>query len=112
MVSKKTTKKAKTTTKRARQRTVSVKKALPDDHFVLRNGEKLDHYLSLAHVVDQLDTEVFNHHVNEYKNDFATWVENVFEEVELAKQLRSCSRANDMKLVIYKYVIDKHIRVK
>ena len=50
--------------------------------------QKLASLDDLSEAISLIDPETFHTHVNEEKNDFANWVEGVFEEQELAEQLR------------------------
>jgi hypothetical protein len=43
----------------------------------------------LSEALNLIDPETFKRHVNPEKNDFANWVEYVFEEKELASSLRN-----------------------
>ncbi|MDD9953270.1 MAG: DUF5752 family protein [Candidatus Woesearchaeota archaeon] len=58
------------------------------EEFVLSDGQRLqnieDLYLSLANMPD----EHFDHHVNEEKNDFATWIEHSVDDKFLASNVR------------------------
>lgn len=55
---------------------------LPEEEATLRT---LD---DLSEAVNLMDPETFHAHVDKEKNDFASWVEFVFEEKELAEQMR------------------------
>ena len=62
-------------------------KAPVEKHFILQDGRKLD---SLFQLVDELETmseDAFGHYVSEFRNDFATWVRDVFESRPLADEL-------------------------
>src|SRR3989338_1924850 len=59
----------------------------PEQYFVLADGRALRSVRELAEILEQLEDHIFHHHVNEIKNDFATWVKDVFKDIELAEQL-------------------------
>ncbi len=46
-----------------------------DDVFYLSNGITLSSLYELVETLDSLSDDIFHHHVNEHKNDFAAWVE-------------------------------------
>ncbi len=73
--------------------------------FVLCNGDKLFSLEDLVTAINLSEPEVFHTHVNEHKNDFAAWVEGVFEEGGFAEKLRQ--NATPLRMVI---TIEKFIR--
>lgn len=99
--SKKSTSSKKTSTK-------SVRKSAPQNKiFVLVNGKKLKNIKELADVIADLEDYVFNHHVTADKNDFASWLEHVFEDIQLAKKIAGCTSKDHMQLVLYKHISHK-----
>ncbi|MFH1510278.1 MAG: DUF5752 family protein [Candidatus Woesearchaeota archaeon] len=62
----------------------------PEEYaFMLADGRKLRSLTELIHSLKDMSDEVFTHHVNDFKNDFATWVHDIFEDKELSAELRS-----------------------
>lgn len=85
-----------------------VKRDAPEDKlFFLVNGHKLRNIKELADVLADLEDWVFNHHVTPDKNDFAAWVEHVFEDIELAKKIAGVKDKDKMQLVLYKHLTHK-----
>lgn len=72
--------------------------------FVLSTGEKLFTLDELSEAINLIEPEVFRAHVNETKNDFAAWVEGVFEEGALAEQLRQHATPLRMMVSIEKFL--------
>jgi len=78
--------------------------------FMLDNAElpmeerKLTTLDELSEAINLIDPETFRHHVNEDKNDFANWVQYVFEEEELANQLRKYPTPLRMMVSIEKFL--------
>lgn len=106
---KKTTKKK--TTKKSNAGKRRTLKRIPKEHyFVLADGTSVGHYLSLADVLEKIEGSVLGHHVNEVKNDFSAWIDDVFEEKELAKAVKDAKSVDEIRLHIYKHVIKHHIR--
>lgn len=83
------------------------KNAHPDRVFVMVNGHKLKNVKQLADVMDKIEDHVFNHHVNEDKHDFAVWLRDVFEEIDLAKELADVKDKKHIQLVLYKHISHK-----
>ena len=75
-----------------------------DKAFVLSNGEKLFTLDQLSEAINLIEPDVFRAHVNEQKNDFASWVEGVFEEHSLAEQLRQHPTPLRMMVSIEKFL--------
>ncbi|RME53574.1 hypothetical protein D6783_01770 [Candidatus Woesearchaeota archaeon] len=66
----------------------------------------------LAEVLEHLEDEVFRHHVRDDGHDFATWVRDVFKDVELAEKLARARDKHHLRLEIYKHVTKKYFREK
>lgn len=78
---------------------------VPEDKaFVLSTGEKLLTLDELSEAINLIEPETFHAHVNEQKNDFAAWVDGVFEEHELAQQLREHPTPLRMMVSIEKFL--------
>lgn len=75
-----------------------------DKSFTLVNGDKLFTLDELSEAINLIEPEVFHSHVNEHKNDFASWVEGVFEEPELASRLREHPTPLRMMVSIEKFL--------
>ena len=71
---------------------------LPEEDKVLRTLDDLSEAINL------IDPETFEKHVNGEKNDFASWVEHVFGEAELANQLRAHPTPLRMMVTIEKFL--------
>lgn len=72
--------------------------------FVTRDGDRLHTILHLIDELQQMDDQTYSHHVTELKNDFANWVEHVFEHNSLAERMRrSRSRHTMIELLKEEY---------
>jgi len=98
---KKTAKKTKKKTKKAAKRTVKpsnhikvtvTKKVLgeaPEEHvFVLHDGRKLKSVYELIDELETMSEDTFKHHVDGIRNDFANWLNDVFDEKSLADEIK------------------------
>ena len=82
------------------------KKILPEQYFYLNDGNVIKDIKELAKMMDELSDEIFYHHVNEEKHDFANWLYNVFEEAELAEQLFNAERNKEKNhYIVLRYVV-------
>ncbi len=64
------------------------KEAHPDYHFRLPDGSAVKSIADLRDALASMDEATFMSHVNENKNDFADWVELVFNNKALASKIR------------------------
>ncbi len=72
-------------------------KAKQEHSFKLHMGTEISSLKGLAEAMDIMSEETFNHHVNEKKNDFSNWIENVFEDSELAEEIRPLKSRDSIK---------------
>ncbi len=63
----------------------------PTQYFILRNGQPLKSLKELLEVITYIDDSTFDHHVNEYRNDFAQWIEGAIGDADLAQEVRSAT---------------------
>ena len=76
-------------------------KIAPDDKtFLLENGLKLHSIKDLYNLLDKISDDIFYKHVTSEKNDFANWVEHVFDEKELAEKIRHAKDRAAIKEVL------------
>jgi hypothetical protein len=62
----------------------------PSQYFYFHDGNIARSFTEFCQVLDRIDDSVFYHHVNSSRNDFANWVEGVFQQSELATNIRIC----------------------
>ncbi|MFH1638388.1 MAG: hypothetical protein ABIB71_08235 [Candidatus Woesearchaeota archaeon] len=74
----------------------------PEKYFRLCNGEVLKDIPSLVAALKEADESVFTSHVNDSKNDFANWVNDVFEDAETAEELISASTREEAIAILEK----------
>jgi len=58
----------------------------------------------MSEAINLIDPDTFMRHVNAEKNDFASWVEHVFGEVELANALREYPTPLRMLVLVEKFL--------
>jgi hypothetical protein len=64
------------------------KEVPPEKYFILRNGHPVRSLRELTEALDFIDDATFAHHLNEYRNDFASWIHGVINNPELAEIVR------------------------
>jgi len=83
----------------------AIRKDAPEtSYFILCNGKPVKNIKELADVMEELEDAVFNHHVNNDKNDFATWIKDVFKDIALAEKITGAKDKKHMQLVLYKHI--------
>jgi hypothetical protein len=86
----------------------SIKRDAPGaTYFVLCNGKPVKNIKELADLMEELEDQVFNYHVTPEKNDFATWIKDIFKDIELAEKLAGAKDKKHMQLVLYKHITHK-----
>ncbi len=64
--------------------------------FHFRDGKKAHNLMDLRNVIEKMPLDEFNHHVDEFNNDFANWVEFVYKNPELANDLRKVTTRREI----------------
>ncbi|MBN1792109.1 hypothetical protein JW826_00270 [Candidatus Woesearchaeota archaeon] len=59
----------------------------PEQQFVMSNGEKIKSLMELQSQLIRMDAGVFDSHVDQNKNDFATWVYHAIGDHDLAGKM-------------------------
>lgn len=99
------------TKKTAAKKTTAKPKGLaqaPAEHyFVLVDGRTLKDVKELADVLEDMHENTWGHHVNNERNDFANWVNDIFKEEELARQIRESQGKHHLQIVLYRHILDR-----
>lgn len=74
-------------------------------HFVLRDGRILNDFVQLSNSLEHMSDDVFRHHANDTKNDFRNWINDVFDEKELAAQVEKAKTREEMQLALLKHIV-------
>ena len=92
----------KTTTKKVTKTSASLVYADNDRSFWLNDGQILNSLMALKEALAKMDENVFFHHVNEEKNDFADWVDAVLGDSECAATLRKVKSPKNAHVAVSK----------
>ncbi|MAG73238.1 hypothetical protein CL620_02910 [archaeon] len=71
-----------------------------DHHFILVSGKKLKNIKELHDSLEKMDNDTFKHHVNNHRNDFHSWVNDIHQDAILAKQLKRAKSKKQVAKVI------------
>jgi flavoprotein len=113
-VSAKTAKKAVSKLVKAPKMTVEVflkrqlGKAAPETkHFILKGGKHLKTVYELMDELEQMTEDTFREHVNEAKNDFSNWINDVLGMKDLAEEIKKTNTRMDMQHKMLKRLYDE-----
>ena len=101
-VKKKVTKKA---TKKTPQVSVNKTKASGEQCFYVTDGLVINDLLSLANAFDTMSNDVFCHHVNDERNDFANWTKEIMKEAKLAEKIMSQNTPDRCQIIILRHLL-------
>ena len=76
-----------------------------EQHFVVADGTKLKSILELADALETMSEEIFRHHANEFKNDFSSWVKDVFYDHSLAEDISRAKNRFETQIAILRRVV-------
>ncbi len=84
-------------------------KAKPENYFILVTGVPLKSLKELTNVLENMNQWVFDHHVNNSRNDFADWIKNVLKEDDLSKDIHRSKDIKEMEYVILKHLVNRYL---
>ncbi|MFP4111572.1 MAG: hypothetical protein ACLFUO_01095 [Candidatus Woesearchaeota archaeon] len=76
----------------------------PDKYFYIHDGRSIKNISELASMLSSMDDAVFSFHVNESKNDFASWVRFVVDSPQLADSMDNVKDKDKMASLILKSI--------
>lgn len=80
------------------------KRALGDcaDHvqFYFCDGRRINSLAALLKALRKTKKDVYDYHVSESKNDFAHWINDIFGDSKLARDIYKKSKAATIKLIM------------
>ncbi|MBN1385735.1 hypothetical protein JW968_02030 [Candidatus Woesearchaeota archaeon] len=79
--------------------------AKQEHHFKLHMGADIGSLKELADALEIMNDTSFGHHVNQHKNDFAVWVEEVIGDKELASEIKHVKERAKMLKKVQKRII-------
>jgi len=85
------------------------KEARSSEFFVLECGTNLKNLKELAQALENMEEHIFKHHVNEYRNDFSTWVGAVLQEEEFAEEMKMYRNKDALEKKILRHLVCKYL---
>ncbi len=81
-------------------------------HFVLMDGRRLKSIYDLIDSLEDMAEDTFRHHVNDLKNDFSTWIKDIFEEHGLADELRKIQDKLETQRSLLNHMVKELRKIK
>ena len=82
------------------------------NYFFLADGTYLKDVNELYEALLEMDESLYERHANEFKNDFATWVEHVYNEHYLGDNLRNCLDKFQALHILHEWLVEKGMMPK
>lgn len=76
-----------------------------EHHFVVADGRKLKNVMELADALETMTEEIFRHHSNEFRNDFAAWVKDVFYDHSLAEDISRAKNRLETQIAVLRRLV-------
>nr|MCK4930149.1 hypothetical protein [Nanoarchaeota archaeon] len=78
-----------------------------DKWFCFASGRKASSIEELKELLKNMGETEFRHHVNNERNDFANWIEDVFGETRLAQSMREVSEREGLLIILENFLKKK-----
>lgn len=73
-----------------------------ENYFFVCDGHALKNVLELRDKIKNIDEHTFRHHVNESKNDFSNWINDVIKDKKLADDIKKATSPQEILVIIEK----------
>lgn len=83
---------------------IDIYDAKPEHCFWVNNGGVLRNLRDLQDTLVAMSDEQFEYHTKRDGNDFATWIDNVFHEKELANKMAKAKTKKGALLALKQYI--------
>lgn len=80
----------------------NVMRTVPSQYFHVKSGDVVRSVAELKDVVEHMDDFTFYYHVNSKNNDFADWIDLVYDEKELSSLIRNQKTKEDLIKILEK----------
>lgn len=79
--------------------------ANPDRLFWTADGRTLRNYFDLCRALEEMSDDTYRHHARIDKNDFSTWVSDIFGDQRLAKRLAAANNREKSQIAVLKHMV-------
>jgi hypothetical protein len=77
----------------------------PENYFHLCSGSQIKDIQELASVLEGMSEDEFRYHVNQEKNDFSSWIRNVFNMHDLADALHPVDDRQRCREILLRHTV-------
>jgi hypothetical protein len=77
----------------------------PGHAFLAVDGSTFSSIMDLTDALEMMSDDTFYYHVNDFKNDFANWVKDVFHMDELADQIQRARTKERTEIVLLRHIL-------
>lgn len=78
----------------------------PEEYsFILADGKKLKNLFDLASALNKMTDDVFAEHVTKGRNDFSTWINDIFKMPDLAKEVSAMKNKMEAELCVLRKLV-------
>ncbi len=74
-------------------------------HFIIADQRKIKNLFELVDALETMSEEIFRHHANEFKNDFSTWVKDVFNDLSLSEDIGRAQSRFETQIAILRRLV-------
>jgi hypothetical protein len=84
----------------------------PEHYFILASGKVIKDMQELALNLDGISDTDFYFHVTGQKNDFSSWLRDIFNEGKLAEELARLDNKKDSQILLLKHIVKKNEKIR
>lgn len=81
--------------------------AEPEFYFRVIDGSEIKSLPGLAEALGSMSDDSFYYHVSEHKNDFSSWIRDVFNENELAENVGKAKDKPETELHVLRFMMNR-----
>ncbi|MDP3766242.1 MAG: hypothetical protein Q8R04_07050 [Nanoarchaeota archaeon] len=85
--------------------------AVPEQHhqFFVADGSVIKNAAELVWALDKMNEDTYKLHANEEKNDFSSWIRDIFGEEKLAEDLKTSASKTEAQLAVAKRLLKEFV---
>lgn len=102
--------KSKTLVAKKTPRAELIGKTSKETEFLVCDGRRIGDLLELIDALDAMGCEVFAYHVNDYRNDFSSWIRDVMKKADLADELMAAKGKDQIQIIVLKYLVKRAVK--
>ena len=77
----------------------------PENYFRVANGTIIKGLMDFDNSLENMGEETFRYHVNDYRNDFSTWIRDTIKDEKLANELLLTKEKSRTQVLVLRRII-------